>query len=85
MRINRVLFSGRPDILAAMSNAEDQANIEEVLNAGVASTEVDGQKTSFVSPADARKRLRELDQDDVAANGGRVKRPTIAKLRLWGG
>lgn len=83
MRINRVLFCARPDILAAMSS-EDQDNLNEVLNSGVASTSVDGQSTSFVSPEQLRKRLRELDQDDVAANGGRVKRPMMARLRLWG-
>lgn len=66
------------------TNEEDQAHLDEILTSGVQSTEVDGQKTTFVSPAEARKRLRELDQEDVATNGGRERRPTLSRLRIWG-
>lgn len=78
------MISARARKFWAMTNEEDQAHLDEILTSGVAATEVDGQKTTFVPPAAARKRLRELDQDDVAANGGRERRPTLARLRLWG-
>jgi hypothetical protein len=64
---------------------EDQDHIEEVLNAGVASTTMDGQSTTFVSPAELRKRARDLDEAAAAAVvGTRVKRPMISRLRIWG-
>jgi len=64
---------------------EEQDHINEVLNAGVQSSATDGQQATFVSPAELRKRARDLDEAAAAAvPGTRVNRPLMSRLRIHG-
>lgn len=63
--------------------SDEQDHIDEVLNTGVASTSSDGQSTNFVSPAELRKRARELDEAEAEANSTKVKRPLFSRIRIW--
>lgn len=57
------------------SSEEKIDAIDEILDAGMASVNTDGQQVTFVDPAELRQRRRELD---------RKRRPVAATIDLSG-
>lgn len=55
---------------------EEKINaLDDLLNAGVASVNTDGQQVTFVDPVELRRRKRDLDQR---------RRPVVSSINLGG-
>lgn len=59
--------------------------LETALASGVTSISVDGQSTTFASPADLRRALRDIQATIARCTGGAVARPVSATINLGAG
>jgi hypothetical protein len=59
--------------------------LETALASGVTSISVDGQSTTFASPADLRRALRDIQAAIARCTGGAVARPVSATIDLGAG